>query len=96
MPTKVLTHTHIVQGHISPLDNDFDLLGYYLSLSPLKRKELFTDTAGAADRIGVSQRTIQSWVDAGLVRAIPIGKKFQVQLDSLLSHVRGHVSNRRT
>ena len=71
---------------------DPDLLTFYLGLSPAKRKELFVDTASAADRIGVSQRTIQAWIDAGLVRAVPIGRKFQVELASLLGYLRRRVS----
>lgn len=69
-----------------------DLLTLYLSLSPAKRKELFVGTASAADRIGVSQRTIQAWIDAGRVRAVPIGRKFQVELGSLLGYLRLQVS----
>ena len=71
---------------------DPDLLTVYLGLSPAKRKELFVDTASAAERIGVSQRTIQAWIDAGMVRAVPIGRKFQVELASLLGYLRGRAS----
>ena len=74
--------------------NRADLLGYYLSLAPLEREELFPPTAAAAARIGVSQRTIQSWIDAGLIQAVPIGKKFRVYLESLLNYL--HAVLRRT
>lgn len=68
--------------------NEADLLAHYLSLTPSKREELFPPTGTAAARIGVSQRTIQAWIDAGLINAVPIGKKFHVYLESLLNYLR--------
>jgi len=67
--------------------SEADLLTRYLSLSPSKREELFPPTASAAVRVGVSQRTIQAWIDAGLIHAVPIGKKFRVHLESLLNYL---------
>ena len=92
MATKMIQHSRKVvmgpafasSGH-SP---EVDLLAYYLSLLPSKRNELFLDTASAAERVGVSQRTIQSWIDAGFIQAVPIGRKFRVYVESLLRHVR--------
>ena len=75
---------------------DADLLAYYLGLPPSKRNDLFVDTATAADRIGVSQRTIQAWIDVGLIRAVPIGKKFHVALASLLDYVRARALRQST
>ena len=71
---------------------DPDLLTLYLGVSPARRKQLFVGTASAAERIGVSQRTIQAWIDAGLIRAVPVGRKFQVELASLLGYLRRRVS----
>ncbi len=68
--------------------DDAELLAYYLDLPPSRREELFPQTATAAVRVGVSQRTIQAWIDAGLIRAVPIGKRFRVHLESLLSYLR--------
>lgn len=65
-----------------------DLLAYYLSLQPAKRNELFLNTATAAERVGVSQRTIQAWIDAGFIQAVPIGRKFRVYVESLLAYLR--------
>lgn len=93
MPGNTSRRFHINVSVLSNTEStDADLLTLYLSLSPAKRKELFVDTASAADRIGVSQRTIQAWIDSGLVRAVPIGKKFQVELASLLGYLRGRAS----
>src|SRR2546430_10998024 len=54
----------------------------------------FLDTATAAERVGVSQRTIQAWIDAGFIHAVPIGRKFRVYLESLLNHVRTRALSR--
>jgi len=91
------------QGRKVPISSSFvlraespeaDLLAYYLSLLPPKRNELFLDTATAAERVGVSQRTIQAWIDAGFIHAVPIGRKFRVYLESLLNHVRTRALSR--
>jgi|SRR5206468_863231 len=74
--------------------NEADLLAHYLSLRPSEREELFPSTATAAVRIGVSQRTIQAWIDAGLIHAVPIGKKFRVHLESLLNYLHTRVLRR--
>lgn len=71
-----------------------DLLAYYLSLLPAKRNELFLDTASAAERVGVSQRTIQAWIDAGFINAVPVGRKFRVFVESLLNYVRTRALSR--
>lgn len=36
---------------------------------------------------GVSQRTVQLWIDSGVVRAVPVGKKYRVLLESLRRYV---------
>ena len=63
-----------------------DLLAFYFSLSPEQRKSAFASTARAAEIAGLSQRTIQFWVQIGAVRAIHVGKKYQVDVRSLLQH----------
>ncbi len=66
---------------------DRELLDLYLSLPPTARDEKFVDTAQAAEITGVSIRTIQLWIENGAVRAIVIGRKYRVVLDSLRAHL---------
>ncbi len=65
----------------SPTDEE--LLRMYLKLPKKERSELFADTARAAELTDLSQRTIQLWIETGAIRAISIGKKYQVYLESL-------------
>jgi excisionase family DNA binding protein len=69
-----------------PSDNE--LLELYLRLQANDRAARFADTARAAELVGLSRRTIQSWIDAGVIRAIPVGKKYQVCLESLRACLR--------
>jgi len=54
---------------------------------PDKRKQLFVDTAAAAQIAGVSRRTVQDWINSGKLTSLRIGKKYQVLLDSLLKYL---------
>jgi len=47
-----------------------ELVELYLSLGPERRSNLFPDTAHAAQILGVSQRTIQFWIEVGNLTAI--------------------------
>ncbi|MEA2563465.1 MAG: hypothetical protein QOH06_4969 [Acidobacteriota bacterium] len=75
---------------------DAELLSLYLSLSPASREKIFVNTAQAATITGVSIRTIQLWIECGTVRAIIVGSKYRVVLQSLRAHLelqmkkRGH------
>ena len=62
---------------------DEELLRLYLKLPKQERRELFADTARAAELTDLSQRTIQLWIETGAIRAVPIGKKYQIYLESL-------------
>jgi excisionase family DNA binding protein len=74
--------------------SDTQLLDLYLSLPPAVRENVFVNTAQAARVTGVSMRTIQLWIESGAVRAIAIGRKYQVVLESLRAHLRGQMSKR--
>jgi hypothetical protein len=63
------------------------LLEIYLSLSPESRERRFASTARAAELSGLSQRTIQRWIEAGIVNTVPVGKKYQVDLVSLRDYL---------
>jgi len=71
---------------------DVELLGLYLSLSPTSRAEIFVGSAEAAKITGVSVRTIQLWIECGAVRAIVIGRKYKIVLDSLRAHLERQLS----
>lgn len=64
------------------------LLELYLRLPAKERATRFADTAHCAEIVGVSRRTILFWIDAGLIRAIPVGKKYQICLVSLRKHLK--------
>jgi len=65
-----------------------ELLECYLGLDDQRRSRRFADTARVADFVGLSQRTIQLWIEAGLIRAVRIGRKYQVDLESVKDHLR--------
>lgn len=67
---------------------DEELLELYLSLPKEQREKRFIDTAQAAEITGLSVRTMQSWIESGVVRAVHIGKKYQVDLDSLREYLK--------
>lgn len=75
--------------HPSPIKSivadltDSDLLKLYLAASAQERANLFADTGRAADLTGVSSRTIQFWVETGAVRAIAIGRRYEIYLPNL-------------
>lgn len=80
-----------------PLNNlsDEDLLKLYLSL-PAKRREVrFTDTAHAAEITGVSARTVQLWIEGGVVQAVLVGRKYKVDLESLEAYLQNQMRKRR-
>ena len=61
---------------------DHELLEQYLELSAENRDQKFPNTAYAANMVGLSRRTIQFWVETGAVRAVFIGGKYRVSIDS--------------
>ena len=73
---------------------DEELLKMYLKLPKKERSELFADTARAAELTNLSQRTIQLWIETGAIRAIPIGKKYQVYLESLGDYLKNEAKKR--
>ena len=74
--------------------SDIQLLDLYLSLSPAARDRMFVDTAQAAGATGVSMRTIQLWIESGAVRAIAIGRKYRIVLESLRAHLKSQMNKR--
>ena len=70
---------------------DDELLDLYLALPNKQRQEKFVDTAQAAEFAGISQRTIQLWIEIGTIRAVPIGKKYRVHLHSLREYLKTRV-----
>lgn len=61
-----------------------ELLKLYLSLPKRERDERFIDTARAAEITGLTRRTIQLWIEVGAVRAIHVGKKYEIEVGSLM------------
>ena len=65
-----------------------DLLLTYLSLPINDRKKRFATTAYAADITGLSRRTIQLWIEIGAIDAVHIGKRYEVDINSLIEYLR--------
>ncbi|MEJ2077648.1 MAG: helix-turn-helix domain-containing protein [Acidobacteriota bacterium] len=63
------------------------LLADYLQCPVSERRRRFLDTLSAAQLTGLSRRTIQWWVECGLVAAVMIGRRYQIEKGSLLSHL---------
>ena len=76
------------QAH-SPALSVNALLDLYLATPNKQRDEQFLSTADAAETAGISQRTIQFWIDSGALAAIRIGKNYRVSRDSLRECLQG-------
>ena len=94
MNEKIRQHHELQNVAAQTVPNDLsddELFDLYLSLPEKQREKKFASTERAAKIIGLSQRTIQLWVEAGLVRAVMIGRKYQVSLDSLKAYLKSRV-----
>jgi excisionase family DNA binding protein len=65
-----------------------DLLALYLSLKKGVREQKFVSTAEAAETAGLSQRTLQSWMDSGKIQGVRVGRKYRIYLNSLTEYLR--------
>jgi excisionase family DNA binding protein len=74
---------------------DVELLSLYISLPPGRRENIFISTAEAAKITGLSTRTIQLWIECGALRAIVIGRKYRIVLESLREHLRTQMNKRK-
>jgi len=72
-----------------PINNmtDEQLLELYLSLPKPEREARFVSTANTAELAGLSVRTIQLWIESGALRAVPVGKKYRVDVASLREYL---------
>lgn len=66
---------------------DSNLLDLYLSAPANERRQEFISTAVAARWCGVSQRTIENWIEAGRVGAVRIGWKYLVFRPALKAYL---------
>ena len=63
---------------------DSELLNTYLDMTEEEREQKFADTARSALVAGLSRRTIQFWIEIGLLQAIRVGnRKYKVSQESL-------------
>ncbi|HKX27949.1 MAG TPA: helix-turn-helix domain-containing protein [Blastocatellia bacterium] len=85
-------HTVERNNHQNPTSSE--LLEQYLALSAEDRSQKFPDTAGAANIIGLSRRTIQLWIETGAIQAVLIGGKYRVYLDSVRAYLEKRESER--
>ena len=64
-----------------------DLLSLYFEMLEEERHRQFADTAHTAEMFGISQRTIQHWIECGWIQSVNIGKKHQVYLNSVKEYL---------
>ena len=63
---------------------DSELLALYMRLTTQEREEQFADTTRVAVIAGMSRRTVQLWIEIGLLQAIRVGRKqYKISLESL-------------
>jgi excisionase family DNA binding protein len=73
---------------------DEQLLDFYLDMPKKLGDNHFAETARAAEIADVTQRTVQLWIEGGLVRAVFVGGKYRVSLSSLREHLKNQAANR--
>ncbi len=59
----------------------------YWSLPRSERQKEYLSTFDAAQYFDVPQRTLQSWIDLGYVRVLPIGRRNLVELASIKTFI---------
>jgi len=64
------------------------LLNLWMTLPESERKRQFLTTSDAAQLVGRSQRTIQTWVLEGKIQAVHIGSKYEIHVKSLEDYLR--------
>jgi hypothetical protein len=72
-----------------------ELLENYIALSPSERRKRFAPTSLTARQFGIPQRTLQAWIEAGLVGALRIGTNYRVYVPSVEVYLRGCNGNER-
>lgn len=73
---------------------DDQLLEVYLNLPPAQRQERFVSTVQAAQFVGLSQRTMQLWIEFGTIQAVTVGRKYLVDLQSVKKELRAQMLKR--
>lgn len=64
------------------------LVELYFSLSIRERSQQFVNTANSAEILGVSQRTVQYWIEIGELPAVRVGKRYWVHAESARQIIR--------
>lgn len=54
-----------------------------------QRDKRFASTARVAAIVGASQRAIQWWIKVGAIRAVRVGSRHKVSVDSLKAYLKG-------
>jgi|WetSurMetagenome_2_1015567.scaffolds.fasta_scaffold400216_1 excisionase family DNA binding protein len=67
--------------------NEHELLNIYLSVTPEERQHLFVSTSTAASKLGISQRTVELWIEHGNLLAIRAGRNYQIYLPDVHRYV---------
>ena len=64
-----------------------DLTKTYCALAPAERARRFVSTADIAAQYSIAQRTFQDWISNGLLAAVKVGKKYQVDTLSVEAYL---------
>lgn len=65
-----------------------ELLQKFLETPVKERPKYFADTSTVANLVGRSSRTIELWISQGYIRAVRIGGKYEVLLQSVHDYLR--------
>lgn len=79
-----------------PDSTDEQLIDQYLAMPKKARDRQFVSTASAAEIADVSQRTIELWIGSRAIRAVRVGRKYQVSLPSLISYLKRRSQQRKS
>jgi hypothetical protein len=79
-----------------PDSTDEQLIDEYLAMPKKTRDRQFVDTASAAEIADVSQRSIELWIGSRAIRAVLVGRKYQVSLPSLISYLKSRSQQRKS
>lgn len=88
----------VIQGKLPEGDSDStdeQLIDEYLAMPKKTRDRQFVGTASAAEIADVSQRTIELWIGSRAIRAVLVGRKYQVSLPSLISYLKSRSRRRK-
>jgi hypothetical protein len=81
-----VTQVKLPEGYSNSTDEQ--LIDQYLAMPKKTRDHQFVGAGAAAEIANVSRRSIELWIGSRAIRAILVGRKYQVSLPSLISYLK--------